>query len=58
MSEIKKVVLLQNETMWSLDRVARCRSAKPFTPVRIWKRPQRKGDRERGKDKKMTTDFY
>ncbi len=40
----KKVVSLQTETPRSLGRVARHRSAKPSTPVRIWKRPQKEKD--------------
>lgn len=44
----------ENSEKRSLDRVARCRSAKPFTPVRIRKRPPR-GARKRmwGKKEKM-----
>ena len=44
----------ENSEKRSLDRVARCRSAKPFTPVRIRKRPPR-GARKRmwGKGEKM-----
>ena len=39
----KKAVSLQPENeIRSLGRVARHRSAKPSTPVRIWKRPQKK----------------
>lgn len=37
---LKKIVFLRHEKRGSLGRVARHRSAKPFTPVRIWKRPQ------------------
>ena len=40
----KKVVFLQSQKR-SLGRVARRWSAKPFTPVRVWKRPLKKGYR-------------
>ena len=45
---LKKKCNFANPNRRSLDRVARYRSAKPFTPVRIWKRPQqnRKASRE------------